>query len=402
MTWRRVMIGSFGMIAYVLVGYPAIVIALSRIFGRDRSDTRGSPRSQPTLTVLVAAYNEEPVIGGRVENLLAADYPPEKLNILVVADGSDDGTVEVVRSFDDPRVEVSAEGTRRGKSAALRRVLPTVRSDIVVFSDANNEYEPDALSRLIAPFADQRVGAVTGSKRVKPDDGRVGVGEGAYWRYESLIKDAESRIGSCVAVTGEILAVRTELLPDLPEWVINDDFYIAMGVLRSGADLVYEPEAVSWEPASLSLDDDRLRRERIVAGRVQALGHAREIVPWNRPLAAWQVMSHKLLRPLIPALAAVGLVSSVMAMRAALRSEESALLPVTMVAGQLGLYGAAQVGRSSDDPGRLPKLAAYLVDSHRSSLIGSISYLRGERSPVWAKAERTADHPDPVPRPPAQ
>jgi cellulose synthase/poly-beta-1,6-N-acetylglucosamine synthase-like glycosyltransferase len=325
----------------------------------------------------------------------------EKLTILVVADGSDDRTVEIVRSFSDSRVTVSEHGPRLGKSAALSRVIPSIRSDIVVFSDANNEYESGGLTRLIAPFSDPNVGAVTGSKRVRPDAGQVGVGEGVYWRYESVIKASESRIGSCVAVTGEMLAVRTNLLTELPPSIINDDFYLAMGVLLAGADVVYEPEAVSWEPASLSVADDRLRRERIGAGGVQALLQARESVPWARPLAAWQVISHKLLRPIIPALAGVGLVSSVMAVRGSARSGRGSALPLAVLGGQVVLYGAAHVGRTSQDPGRIPKLAAYLVDSHRSSLVGSISYLRGQRSATWAKAERIVE-PDSVQPPPSE
>jgi poly-beta-1,6-N-acetyl-D-glucosamine synthase len=395
------MLGSFGLIAYILIGYPLLVTVLSRFVGRERVSPDRSPTTWPTVTVLVAAYNEESVIAGRIQNLLDTDYPLEKLTILVVADGSDDRTVEIVRSFADSRVTVAAHGPRLGKSAALSRVISSIRSDVVVFSDANNEYERGGLARLLAPLSDPDVGAVTGSKRVRPDAGQVGVGEGAYWRYESLIKAAESRLGSCVAVTGEMLAVRTDLLPELPPSIINDDFYIAMGVLRAGADVVYEPEAVSWEPASLSVADDRLRRERIVAGRVQALLRAREIVPWRRPFAAWQVISHKLLRPIIPALAGVGLVSSVMALRGSARSGHGPALPLAVLGGQIVFYGAAHVGRTLEDPGRIPKLAAYLVDSHRSSLIGSISYLRGQRSTTWAMAERVVE-PDSVPPPPPE
>jgi cellulose synthase/poly-beta-1,6-N-acetylglucosamine synthase-like glycosyltransferase len=395
------MLGSFGLIAYILIGYPLLVTVLARLVGRQRANPDRPPETWPTVTVLVAAYNEESVIARRIQNLLATDYPLEKLTILVVADGSDDRTVEIVRSFSDSRVTVSEHGPRLGKSAALSRVIPSIRSDIVVFSDANNEYESGGLTRLIAPFSDPNVGAVTGSKRVRPDAGQVGVGEGVYWRYESVIKASESRIGSCVAVTGEMLAVRTNLLTELPPSIIKDDFYLAMGVLRAGADVVYEPEAVSWEPASLSVADDRLRRERIVAGRVQALLQAREIVPWARPLAAWQVISHKLLRPIIPALAGVGLVSSVMAVRGSARSGRGSALPLAVLGGQVVLYGAAHVGRTSQDPGRIPKLAAYLVDSHRSSLVGSISYLRGQRSATWAKAERIVE-PDSVQPPPSE
>ena len=390
MTWLSLMLASFGGIFYVLVGYPLTVIGLSRVFGDKRQAPQILTDDLPGVTVVVAAYNEATVIADRIANLLSLTYPADRLSILVVADGSDDETVDIVRSFDDKRVAVTAEGPRLGKSAALSRSFPLVETDLVVFSDANNSYEADALARLVAHFADPRVGAVTGAKRVRPGRTTVDAGEGLYWRYESAIKESESRIGSCVAVTGEMLAVRTALLREIPHFVINDDFFIAMGVIGSGSDVVYEPAAVSWELASASVSDDRLRRERIVAGRVQAIAMAPALLPWRRPVVTWQVISHKLLRPLVPALAAVGFASSLMALAGSARRGTGRLAPLLAILGQGVFYGAAAAGRRSEAPGLVPKVAAYVVDSNRSSLIGAISYLRGQRNAMWAKAERQA------------
>lgn len=389
MSWRRIMVGSFASIFYVLVGYPMIVIVLARILGRHRV-TDELDDSHPSVTVIVAAYNEQSVIADRIQNLLSLNYPNDRLTILVAADGSDDRTAEIARSFADDRVIVLADGPRRGKAAAINRAIAMVESELVVFSDANNEYEPDGLIHLVAPFSNPEVGAVTGAKRVKPSDDQVGLGEGLYWRYESLIKVAESRIGSCVAVTGEMLAARTAVLDALPEDIINDDFYVAMQVLRSGLDVVYQPQAISWEPASQSASDDRHRRERIVAGRIQALTMAQQIVPWRRPLIAWQVVSHKLSRPLIPALAGVGLLATLLSMKTAIREQHGLALPSAALAGQVALYGAARAGRVSDRPGRIAKLAAYLVDSNRASVGGTIGFLRGRQSVMWEKATRVS------------
>jgi cellulose synthase/poly-beta-1,6-N-acetylglucosamine synthase-like glycosyltransferase len=347
----------------------------------------------PSVTVIVAAYNEEAVIADRLENLRSIDYPPDRLSVTVAADGSDDRTAEIARSFGPRGIRVLAGGPRRGKAAAINRAIGDVTTDVVVFSDANNHYEPEALIRLVTPFADPRVGAVTGAKRVKASDSLTGAGEGLYWRYESLIKIAESRLGSCVGVNGEILAVRAELLDQLPEDIINDDSYIAMRVLKAGSDVVYQPDAVSWEPASETVGDDRLRRERIVAGRIQALARAPQIVPWRRPVVAWQIVSHKLLRPFIPILAGVALVSTLASLRFAPRSRRELLLPVTALLGQLVVYLAAWIGRHSARPGRFAKAAAYMVASNRASFSGAIGYLRGRQDVLWAKTQRAADQP---------
>ena len=389
MSWRRLMIASLGSILYVLIGYPAGAMVLSRIFGRDRRFV-GDDADLPGVTVIVAAYNEEAVIADRLENLLSIDYPPDRLTVIVAADGSDDRTAESARSFEPRGVRVLASGPRRGKAAAINRAINHVTTDVVVFSDANNHYESEALIRLVTPFSDPRVGAVTGAKRVRASDSLTGAGEGLYWRYESLIKTAESRLGSCVGVNGEILAVRSELLDQLPEDIINDDSYIAMQVLKAGSDVFYQPDAISWEHASERAGDDRLRRERIVAGRIQALARAPRIVPWRRPVVAWQIVSHKLLRPVIPVLAGVALVSTLASLRDAARNRRL-LLPATALIGQLVVYVAAWVGRHGARPGRFAKAAAYLVDSNRASLSGTIGYLRGRQNVLWAKAQRAAD-----------
>jgi cellulose synthase/poly-beta-1,6-N-acetylglucosamine synthase-like glycosyltransferase len=380
---------SLGSILYVLIGYPAGAIVLSRIFGDDRRLVVDNA-DLPSVTVVVAAYNEEAVIADRLENLLSIDYPRDRLSVIVAADGSDDRTAEIARSFGHRGVRVLADGPRRGKPAAINRAISHVTTDVVVFSDANNHYEAETLIRLVTPFSDPRVGAVTGAKRVRASDSLTGAGEGLYWRYESLIKTAESRLGSCVGVNGEIFAVRAELLDELPEDIINDDAYMAMQVLKAGFDVVYQPDAVSWEPASETAGDDRLRRERIVAGRIQALARAPQIVPWRRPVVAWQIVSHKLLRPVIPVLAGVALVSTLASLRDAARNRRL-LLPATALIGQLVVYVAAWVGRHGARPGRFAKAAAYLVDSNRASLSGTIGYLRGRQNVLWAKAQRAAD-----------
>ncbi len=381
------MLASLGSIFYVLIGYPLIVAAAAMLVRRGGQTIPGR-EWLPSVAVIIAAYNEEEVVEARIENLLALDYPSEKLSIVVAADGSSDRTAELARSFEDRGVQVLDGGPRQGKSAAINRAVRSASSDILVFSDANNTYDPDGLTNLTRPFATPRIGAVTGSKRVSRSTDHIGVGESAYWRYESFLKEAESRIGSCVGVNGEMLAIRRELVVEIPEEIINDDFFLAMHVLKQGFDIAYQASAVSWEPASLSASDDGLRRQRIVAGRVQALMMAHKLVPWRRPTIAWQVISHKLLRPAIPPLAVLGLAATVLAMGTSVKRGSERILPAFALVGQVSLYVAARMGRKSNSPGPIPKVAAYLVDSNKSSFKGAMDFLRGDQDVLWEKAAR--------------
>jgi len=229
---------SVALVAYVYAGYPLALALLARL--RPKPGWK-PPDDLPAVTLVIAAYNEEDVIARKLENSLGLDYPSDRLQIIVAADGSSDSTAEIVRSYSDRGVELSYSPERMGKSAAVGRALSLARGDVVVLSDANNLYAADALRLLVAPFADPRVGAVSGAKVVSGEEGGVGESEGAYWRYESFIKAQETRLGSCTGACGEILAVRRELLEPPPASVINDDFYIAMRVIRKGYRLVYVP-----------------------------------------------------------------------------------------------------------------------------------------------------------------
>ncbi|MBA3533968.1 MAG: glycosyltransferase family 2 protein, partial [Ardenticatenales bacterium] len=287
---------SVGSIVYTYVGYPLLLTLLAR--------TRPQPRPyapiRPTVTLLITAYNEEAVIAEKLENSLALDYPRERLQILVAADGSDDQTPEIVRGYAARGVELSFSPPRRGKMAAINRAMPLARGEIVVFSDANNLYDPTTLQALVKPFFDPEIGATSGAKVILRGDGALGESEGLYWKYESFVKKQETRLDSCAGVAGEIFALRRRLFESPPEAIINDDFYMAMRLIGRGYRVVYVPEARSAERVSLSAEDERARRARIIAGRYQAIALAPSYLPLQRPLVVWQIVSHKFLRPLVP------------------------------------------------------------------------------------------------------
>jgi cellulose synthase/poly-beta-1,6-N-acetylglucosamine synthase-like glycosyltransferase len=352
--------------------------------------------SLPFVSFVIAAHNEEAVIAKKLENTLACDYPPERLQVLVASEGSSDRTPDIVAEFLNRGVEQSFRPERRGKVTAINGAMEHVRGEVVVFSDANNFYEPTALRRLVAAFADPEVGATTGAKTVRRD-GSAGNSEGLYWRYESFIKRKETRLGSCIGAAGEIFAVRRSLIEPIPAEVINDDFYLAMRVVCRGHRVVYVPDARSWEPASPSLAEERVRRARIVAGRFQICGMAASVFPWRRPVLLWQLFSHKLARPLIPWAMLTALAANVVAWSRPPAPGSGWLqlespLAVSLLAGQALFYVVAVVGWRVVPQGRLSKLfvlPAFVASSNAAAISGLVGYVTGRQTAVWRRVSRT-------------
>jgi len=234
-----------------------------------RDSLGASPRGRPfpSVALIIAAYNEERVIEAKIRNSLALDYPAALLRIFVVSDGSTDSTPDIVRRFHDAGVLSLHQAPRRGKTAAINRATTQAAADIIVFSDANNMFETTALRELIKHFEDSKIGGVCGLKQVYNSPDRESTqGDSLYWKYESVIKEAESRIHSITTADGEIFAVRRELYEPLDETVVNDDAEITLLLVRKGYRVLYERHAVSYEHASIRIEDDFHVKVRMVAG----------------------------------------------------------------------------------------------------------------------------------------
>jgi len=386
---------SVGAILYAYFGYPLLIAVLARLFPRKDRYATSAP---PQVTLLIAAYNEEPVIEDKIRNSLASDYPREKLQVLVVTDGSSDSTPELVRGFAGDGVKLLHDPKRGGKMAAINRALPQADGEIIVFSDANNHYRPDAISKLVAPFSDPGVGAVSGAKMIEGQDANLGASEGLYWKYESFIKKQESRLVSCTSASGEILAIRKSAYRRPPDNVINDDFYMAMQVIRQGYRLVYAPEAISYERVSPTARDEIIRRTRINAGRYQAIAMAGQIVPFNRPVLVWQIISHKFLRPLVPFFMIGAAVFNLLAVafppRAGSLLALSRPYSVILLALQVLFYALAWIGANSPSKGKQGKLMkllylpTFLTNSNFAALQGLVKFLRGGNVHIWERVQR--------------
>ena len=283
-------------VVYVYAGYPALLAVLARL---GRRPAHRAP-IQPTVSLLVAAYNEAGVIEQKIRNALALDYPAERLEIAIASDGSSDGTAAIAQKWaDGARVRVFAYPRNRGKIAVLNDTVPHLTGEILVFSDASSMPAPDALRHLVACFADPHVGAASGVYKVrKREQAQLGVQEDFYWKYETFLKVQEAALGSVLGAHGSLYAIRRELYPFPAPGTINDDYVIPVRILQRGYRVAYEPAAVAYEEARQMGGFGR--RVRIMAGNIQQLREIRPLLWPLRPLELWFFLSHKAGRVLVP------------------------------------------------------------------------------------------------------
>lgn len=380
-------------ILYAYLGYPALIIMWAKL----KKAKVHSSEFLPQVTLLIPAYNEEIFIAEKLENSISLDYPSEKLQILVVADGSSDSTPDIVRKFSDRGVELAYIPERGGKMAAINRSIKMAQGEIVIFSDANNMYEPQTIRALTAPFADLQVGSVTGAKHIVQDGRRLSAAEGLYWRYESKIKTSETIVGSCTSAVGEMLAVRHKLFQTPPKEIVNDDHYIILDLMRRGYKNVYTPDARSFEYVSLSAADEVVRRSRMNAGLFQTISLSRRLLPWKHPLWVWQLFSHKFSRAFVPFMMLLALITNFLLV---FSPNHQTIHPFWQVAApfsyiflglQILFYILAVIGHRFKFGGLLGKLLylpTFLVNSNQAVLSGLYSFWRGEQSHIWQRVQR--------------
>lgn len=292
---------SFLLLAYTYIIYFFVLKLLFR-----RRDYISAPQlvdsDWPTVTLFVAAYNEEKVIRSKIENSLLLKYPGAKLQIVVGSDGSSDQTVEIVQSYVERYSHVKLlEFPRMGKSKMINEAMKSIQSDIVVFSDANTIYDQHALEVLINHLRPDDVGCVCG-RLIYHNPGNVmsGVGESFYWRYETQLKIMESRVGYVAGANGAIYAIKRKLFSDLPEGTINDDFYISMKIVEMGYKSLYAEEAKAYEEVAPTMEGEFRRHVRDGAGHYLVIPKLARLANPFLGIRSFIYWSHRLVRWLAP------------------------------------------------------------------------------------------------------
>jgi cellulose synthase/poly-beta-1,6-N-acetylglucosamine synthase-like glycosyltransferase len=301
--------GAASLIAYTYLGYPGWLWLRSR--WRPRPVRLGT--STPFVSIVMIVRNEAAVLPGKLRNLMQLNYPENLSEIVVVSDGSSDGTNQILsQHLQDPRVRVITNSTSAGKAAGLNDAIQVVRGEIVVFTDARQEIEPDAVRLLVQNFSDPTVGCASGELMLgDPDSGEAAKGIGLYWRIEKKIRELESASASVVGATGALYAVRRNLLVTLPPETILDDVYIPLYVVRQGARVVFDERARAWDLPDLGAGHEFARKVRTLTGNYQLM----QLAPWllsNANPVRFEFVSHKLLRLIVPFALAVALITSLL------------------------------------------------------------------------------------------
>lgn len=374
------------LIGYTFAGYPLLVACLDAVRTQIRRPTPAAFASptpnHPTVSVVLCVFNEEERIGARLQNLFETDYPPDRLEIIVVSDGSTDQTTARASAFPDARVRVLGEPARRGKAFCLNRALETATGDIVVFADSRQRFEPGAIRRLVSNFADSHIGAVSGCLEIETAASITGKGIDFYWQLEKRVRQCESSLGTTIGCTGAIYAIRKHLFRPLPPDTLLDDVVVPMTILTAGHRVVFEPGAVASDPQPLEPSAERTRKIRTMAGNYQIFfRYPQWLSPWKNR-AWWQLLSHKYLRLAAPWLLLLVLLANI-------ALAQHAFYRMTLVI-QAGLYATALTGLLFPKVQlRIVSLPSGFLFLNLMAMAGLFSYLRKSSTNGWKTTSRS-------------
>lgn len=368
---------SLVIVVYTYLGYPACIAVLGKV--KQRTIKKGP--FEPPVSVVLAACDEEQAIVRRLQNLLAQDYPADRLEIVVVSDGSRDRTAELARGMEMDNIKVISYGERQGKAAALNAGVAQASGEFIIFCDARQSFDHDAIRHLVANFADSTVGCVSGELMLhRATTSGVQTEMGAYWRYEKMIRRAESRSGSVVGATGAIYAMRRSLYRELPHGTLLDDVMTPMHVVMQGYRTVFDGEAKAHDMVSEHVSQEWVRKVRTLAGNWQLMSLLPSLlVPWKNP-CCWRFVSHKVLRLVVPVPLGLLAVSGIFCY--------DDLLYRTVTWLQLLFYGTAAVGGAvpATRRNRLVNLSYFFVIMNAVALAGFLRWATGRSSTAWQPA----------------
>ncbi|MEG1562919.1 MAG: glycosyltransferase family 2 protein [Bacteroides sp.] len=287
---------------YTYLGYGMVLFLLVKIKeALVKPVKRELPQAEalPDVTLFITAYNEEEVVDEKMENSLALDYPAEKLHVVWVTDGTNDGTNQRLRTRWAGKATVSFQPERQGKTAAMTRGMKEIKTPLVVFTDANTMLNRQAVKEMVRAFENPKVGCVAGEKRiaVQTHDGAAAGGEGIYWKYESTLKALDARLYSAVGAAGELFAVRKDLFEEMERDTLLDDFILSLRIAMKGYLIAYCKEAYAIESGSADMGEEEKRKVRIAAGGLQSIWRLRALLnPLRYGMLSFQYTSHRVLR----------------------------------------------------------------------------------------------------------
>lgn len=282
---------SAALLFFTFVGYPILIAWMTR-----RSSTPEHQFEPCEVCVIVVAHNESQRILARIENLLASDYPAEKLCILIVSDGSTDDTIATISGLKNDRVRTIAQPERAGKAAGLNAGISASTAPIVIFTDARQTFATDTIRKLVTRLGDPKIGAVSGELQIAGTASGTGSGVDAYWKLERFLRARESQLDSCIGCTGAVYAIRREHFTPLPPDTVLDDVVVPMRIAIAGHRVVHESTALAFDPQTLEPVAEKRRKRRTLAGNFQMLfRYPAWLLPWRNRLW-WQLIAHKYLR----------------------------------------------------------------------------------------------------------
>lgn len=369
---------SIGLVAASYFGYPVIIAMLAGVFKK----THEKKDIEPYVTLVIPAHNEEKVITDKLNNAISLDYPPDKLEILLILDGCIDRTKEITEGFSDFRIKIIEQNPRKGKMAALNLAVPQAKGDIIIFTDANSLYENDAIRKLVRNFSDERIGCACGELKYQ-NKSLVGEGEDLYWKYEKFIKTKESQLRSLLVVNGSIYAIRKKLFEPVED-TLADDFVVPMVIAKKGYGLVYEPEAITLEKTAGSTKEGVNQKSRIIAQGLKASFAIGAVILSSGPLRLFQFIFHKFVRWFVPLFLVIIFVTNIFL-------ADRAFYGAAFIA-QLLFYLFALVGYLLEEKNikiKVLKVPLYFCVVNLASAIGIFRFLTGGIKSTWEKAETT-------------
>jgi len=284
------------LIIYCYFGYPLLIGLVAQCGRRQRQ--RGA--NEPTVSIVLSVWNEEDTIAKKIENLCTLDYPKEKIEILIGSDGSTDQTEHIVKQISDPRIRLISNEQRQGKMATINHLVSEANNEIIIFTDARQSFEPDAIKALVSNFSDPAIGCVSGELIFSKKDGATAQGINLYWNYEKYIRRNESDVHSMLGATGAIYAIKRELFRSIPTNVVLDDMFVPLTIIQNGFRAILDSSAKAYDEVSDSPREEHRRKARTLFGNYQIFWIFRAMFnPMKSPVAL-QLFSHKFLRVLIP------------------------------------------------------------------------------------------------------